>query len=248
MKKRQLTKDIYNQYCNDSYIVSIICAEDLFSKLEMDYSSGIVTEEDLLLVLDSFLKINTVVFLTDKRIRENVIKMLQNASSNNINTVNSIKIFLNSIDENDYDDYTFLKSQYIMRKYGFENQNKIIGKYKSEMLNTSKEFLINSKEQLYSAVGFDFKLISALGTLSNGNGVIYEECLKNYQLFSSINYFKIQYPYMFKDKVFLKFIESITKFQDLNREPINVTNCLFDDFYVENRKTLNYVNRGLKRL
>lgn len=246
MKKSKLTQDIYNQYCNDSYIVSILCVEDVFSKLEMDYSSGIVTEEDLLLILDSFLKIHTVVFLTDKRIRKNVSKIIQNASSNNINIVNSIKVFLNSIEKNDYTDYDFLKSQYVMRKYGFEN--KIFGKYKSKMLNASNEFIINSKEQLYSDVGFDFKLISALGTLSNGNGLIYDECLKNYQLFSSINYFKIQYPYMFKDKVFLKFIEAITKFQDFNREPIGETNCLFDDFYSENTKTLNYVNRKLKHL
>ena len=156
----------------------------------------------------------------------------------------------NGIDFNSNYSYPFLRTQYLFRKYGFNNMSKIklFKKYLDEARNLSNIFLINSKEQLYDSIAFDFKLISSLPKLEDNLKLIYDECLNNYKLFASLNYFKLEYPDIFNDKSFLKFVRDITESQSIENHELNNENCLFADFYVENRKTLNYVNRGLKRL
>lgn len=84
--------------------------------------------------------------------------------------------------------------------------------------------------------------------LEDNPKLIYNECLNNYKLFASLNYFKLEYPDIFNDKSFLKFVRDITESQSIENHELNNENCLFDDFYGENRKTLNYVSRELKRL
>lgn len=248
MKKRQLTKDIYNQYYNQAYIFSLLVNNDVISKLESDYSSGFVLEEHLLNEIRNLLKENGNVFLSDDRIKGNLYKIIGNSSDKNVKC--DIISLLNGIDFNSNYSYPFLRTQYLFRKYGFNNMSKIklFKKYLDEARNLSNIFLINSKEQLYDSIAFDFKLISSLPKLEDNLKLIYDECLNNYKLFASLNYFKLEYPDIFNDKSFLKFVRDITESQSIENHELNNENCLFADFYVENRKTLNYVNRGLKRL
>lgn len=248
MKKRQLTKDIYNQYYNQAYIFSLLVNNDVISKLESDYSSGFVLEEHLLNEIRNLLKENGNVFLSDDRIKGNLYKIIGNSSDKNVKC--DIISLLNGIDFNSNYSYPFLRTQYLFRKYGFNNMLKIklFKKYLDEARNLSNIFLINSKEQLYDSIAFDFKLISSLPKLEDNSKLIYDECLNNYKLFASLNYFKLEYPDIFNDKSFLKFVRDITESQSIENHELNNENCLFADFYVENRKTLNYVNRGLKRL
>lgn len=248
MKKRQLTKDIYNQYYNQAYIFSLLVNNDVISKLESDYSSGFVLEEHLLNEIRNLLKENGNVFFSDDRIKGNLYKIMGNTSDKNVKY--DIISLLNGIDFNSNYSYPFLRTQYLFRKYGFNNMSKIklFKKYFDEARNLSNIFLINSQEQLYDSIAFDFKLISSLPKLEDNPKLIYNECLNNYKLFASLNYFKLEYPDMFNDKSFLKFVSDITKAQSMNKHTNNNEICLFDDFYGENRKTLNYINRGLKRL
>ncbi len=252
MKRLEIPKNIYDNYYNLSYILSLLCNKDVLTKLDKNYSSGFILEEDLLTELNFFLKENGEAFLNDERIRANFKKIIENSSSNNdINSIkDDIKKSFNSIDSLSNDSYPFLRTQYIFRKYGVNSMANIIlfKKYINEARNLFNQFLINSKEQLYNSIAFDFKLISALPKLENNPGLIYDECLSNYQLFASIYYIKAEYPYMFKDQMFLNFIKLITEFQDLERKEINSESCLFDDFYSENEKILNYINKRLKRL
>ncbi|MCI8778253.1 MAG: hypothetical protein HFI87_03795 [Bacilli bacterium] len=248
MKKRQLTKDIYNQYYNQAYIFSLLVNNDVISKLESDYSSGFVLEEHLLNEIRNLLKENGNVFLSDDRIKGNLYKIIGNSSDKNVKC--DIISLLNGIDFNSNYSYPFLRTQYLFRKYGFNNMLKIklFKKYLDEARNLSNIFLINSKEQLYDSIAFDFKLISSLPKLEDNPKLIYDECLNNYKLFASLNYFKLEYPDIFNDKSFLKFVRDITESQSIENHESNNENCLFADFYVENQKTLNYVNRRLKRL
>lgn len=248
MKKRQLTKDIYNQYYNQSYIFSLLVNNDVISKLESDYSSGFVLEEHLLNEIRNLLKENGNVFLSDDRIKGNLYKIMGNTSDKNVKY--DIISLLNGIDFNSNYSYPFLRTQYLFRKYGFNNMSKIklFKKYLDEARNLSNIFLINSQEQLYDSIAFDFKLISSLPKLEDNPKLIYNECLNNYKLFASLNYFKLEYPDIFNDKSFLKFVRDITESQSIENHELNNENCLFDDFYGENRKTLNYVSRELKRL
>ncbi|MCI9434619.1 MAG: hypothetical protein HFI86_05060 [Bacilli bacterium] len=248
MKKRQLTKDIYNQYYNQAYIFSLLVNNDVISKLESDYSSGFVLEEHLLNEIRNLLKENGNVFLSDDRIKGNLYKIIGNSSDKNVKW--DIISLLNGIDFNSNYSYPFLRTQYLFRKYGFNNMSriKLFKKYLDEARNLSNIFLINSQEQLYDSIAFDFKLISSLPKLEDNPKLIYDECLNNYKLFASLNYFKLEYPDIFNDKSFLKFVRDITESQSIENHESNNENCLFADFYVENQKTLNYVNRRLKRL
>ena len=250
MKKEKLTQDIYNRYYNESYIFSLLCSKDILTKLEQDYSSGFVLEEYLFTGLSIFLKESGKVFLSDNRINNNLNIILANDSKKNNDIKNEIVTTLNSIDFNSEYSYPFLRTQYLFRKYGFKNVLKIrlYRKYIKEARDLSDKFLTQSNEQLYDSIDFDFKLISALPKLEDDPGLIYDDCLSNYQLFASLNYFKSEYPYMFKDETFLSFVKSIVEFQNLERKEINDESCLFDDFYSENQKTLDYVKKRINRL
>lgn len=247
MKKFILTQDIYDNYYNTSYILSLLCDKNILDKLKLDYASGFIKEDDLLNFLKSFVNEQQILFLADERIQNNLDLIIQNASLKNNDIKNDIKKSLNSTDYEVNCNYSFLRTQYIIRKYGCNNILKI-KKNTEEFISLPEQFWTVNKEQLYNSIVFDFNLISALEKLDGYCGSIYDECLYNYQLFASINYFKFGYPYMLNDKTFLSFIKQVTKLQNMEKKDINNDNCLFADFYKINKKTLKYVNKELRHL
>lgn len=250
MKKKQLTKDVYDDYYNRAYIFSLLVNKNAVSKLESDYLSGFVLEEDLLTVLNFLLKENSSVFLSDDRVKDNLCNIIENVSEKNNGIKNNITSLLNCSDYKSQYGYPFLRVQYLFRKYGFTDMKKIrvFKEYIDEARNLSNIFLTNSKEYLYDSIAFDFKLISSLPKLEDNPKLIYDECLNNCKLFASLNYFKLEYPDMFNDKSFLKFVRDITKSQTTENHKLDNENCLFDDFDSENKKALNFVSRKIKRL
>ena len=77
---------------------------------------------------------------------------------------------------------------------------------------------------------------------------LFNECLNNYQLFSSINYFKLAYPMMFLDDCFLEFSKDILELQSANKFNIVGGNCLIENCAKQNRKLLKHVKENLKKL
>lgn len=52
---------------------------------------------------------------------------------------------------------------------------------------------------------------------------------------------------MLNDLIFLSLIKSIAQFNNSKESQIFEQNCLFADFYSENRKLLKYVNKKLRK-
>lgn len=249
MKESKLTQEIYDDYYNKSYILSLLCNKNVLDKLEADYASDFIREDDLLDFLKLFVNKNQILFLADERMQNNIDLIIENSSLRNNDIKNAIKKSLNATDYEVNCRYSFLKTQYIFRKYGCNNILKLKGKkYVNELNNLPEQFWNDNKELLYDCIGFDFKLISSSDQADGDYDTIYDECLYNYQLFASINYFKIEYPYIFKDETFLSFVKLITRLQDIGAKNIKVENCLFDDFDKTNKKVLKYVSKELKRL
>lgn len=249
MKKKQLTKDVYDEYYNRAYIFSLLVDKNVVSKLESDYLSGFVFEEDLLNGLSFLLKENSSVFSSDDRLKDNICSIIANSSEKMNDIKHNIISLLNCSDYKSQYSYPFLRVQYLFRKYGYDMKKiKSFNEYIDEARNLSNIFLTTSKEYLYDSIAFDFKLISSLPDLEDNPKLIYDECLNNYKLFASLNYFKLEYPDMFNDKSFLRFIRNITKSQAIGNHELDNENCLFDDFDSENKKALTFVSRKIKRL
>ncbi len=247
MNKEILTinPDVFNNYCAYSCVLSLLCSKDVLSRLEHYYSKGFVNEEDLLNYIYGILKNEPFAFINDdSRIEENLDKIIQNGSSANRKCINDIKIFLNLYKHPQYTGEPFLRMNYIWRKYGFDKKEQVKRKHN----NVSNQFLINHKEQIYDSIAFDFDLILAFKDLGKMNEQFFESCLNNYRLFASINYFRLAYPDMLNDLIFLSLMKSIAEFKNLTEQQQFEENCFFDDFKSENKKFLKYINKRLKHL
>lgn len=246
MKQKSILPDVYKEYYDNSYLLSLLCAKDVLGKLEQDYSKGITDEESLLNYIYRRLVDDSILFNSgDLRIQTNIDKIIQNCSTINRGLINKIKICLNSCEKVEYSSEPFLRMHYSWRKYGFEKISQCKNKYQRGLSN---QFLINYKEQIYDSITFDFRLISAFGDLGASDDNIFEDCLNSYKLFASINYFKLAYFGLFNDITFLALIKSIAQFNASKELQIFEQNCLFDNFKEENDKLLKYINKKLKKI
>lgn len=239
-----LDNETYQQYHRTAYCYALLFNRDVTNMLDYSYKNGIISEEESLNLIYSYITtVDDCILTYSPIVLDNLYTILSKASNQNIHIVNKIKLLVNqaNIEQPIYDN--FLIFQYTCRNYGIGSFAELsLGElYKFRKHNMP--FFYSFEDKIYRALDFDFKLIHSLSEKP-----IIDACKNNYQFLGSLNYFKYNYPMMFQDKCFLEFSKNILEFHTANKFNVRGGNCLISNCAKQNRKLLKYVKTNLAKL
>lgn len=243
MKKEILSQETYDNYCLRAYLDSILCSNNIIVRMENDYKNNLINEYELLTLILNYIHENPGLCNLTPKISHNIYKMISNVNKNNMDIVNEIKRLLNS-DKIDMEfENSFLIFQYVARRYGVGELNKLTILQQYELQKCSMQFFLSLEDKLCDSIEFDYELI---------NSVIddkqpYDKCLNNPNFLLSLNYFRFAYPDIFKDVYILHFFKIILEYQTSNDLNINNQYKMFGDFNEQNAKLLKFVKKEIKK-
>lgn len=225
-------------------IISFIFSIDI--KNGIKYYENFPKEEksNMLLMLNSFLKLNCEQEIYDEYIKNNIYYLAQylyeNSSDKNEEILNEIKKITNNLPT---DNFEFIKSQIAIRDF-YLTGNEILpfNRELRAIKNATEEQIDKLKMTYYNSISFDYKFL-LLATLDEDSINDYDVYKMNPNFYRSFNFFnKVNLEYI-NDKNFLNKVKHIIS-SDI--ESLLETD-FDDDKYDEFTKILNISIKQVKK-
>lgn len=239
-----LDNETYQEYCRTAFCYALLFNRNINNMLDNSYKNGLISEEELLNLIYSYITtVDDCILTYSPIVLNNLYEILSRTSNKSIDIVNKIKLLVNKTNIEQPISDNFLIFQYICRNYGIGSFKQLSLGELYELKKATMLFFYSFEDKIYHSLDFDFKLIHSFSEQS-----MIDVCKNNYQFLGSLNYFKYNYPMMFQDECFLKFSKDILEFHIANKINVPSGNCLISNCVKQNRKLLKYVNTNLTNL
>lgn len=203
---------------------------EFFKRIELSNTQE--NNKEVLKSLNKFLNQNKNIY--DKSLKKNIVDFasyfLERADYLSLNEkneeLNKIKVLLNSQDSNNY---LFLKRELAYRDYGISLEKNKIYSYLFKFFDNSEIDVLKSK--LYKSIAFDFNVLNLLyvdNEYFEKRG--YFEYVLKKDFYRTINYFILNYEYLFLDEEFVNKLNYIIGKNEFFIDNYNNQN---KDIYVE---------------